>query len=302
MEVGRAERQRKPGARLVAEKADHPRHVEALRQPRQLAVPRPEADHHDLEPLEVAEERRRADERVEVLGVPDVPRVHDDERVVDALLPRPRVLPRLRPELVRVDPVRDHRDPLGRRALLLEAQLHRLADRDDAVGPSEVERDEPPERAEDDGVLEPLDALRDLGEHVLADDEERDAEPARDEQPDVADDGRVGHAEDEVGPLPTERRQHRVAEVARVVRRAQVDLRAVVGRRADPDDLDAVPRLPGRKVVPAEVPRDDGDVVVERERLAELGEELRRRLDARPVVLVEHEDPGARGHSTAHAK
>ncbi len=206
MEVGGREREREPPARLVAEEAHDARHLEPLREAGQLSVARAEADHHHLQPVEVAEERGRADERVEVLRVPDVARVHDDEGVVDSLLPRPRVPPRLRRELRGVDPVRDHLDPRGRRALLLETQLHRLPDRDHAVGAAQVERDEPPQRAHHERMLEALEPLGDLREDVLADDEERGAEPARDEEPDVADDGRVGHAEDEVRPLAAQSR------------------------------------------------------------------------------------------------
>ena len=58
-------------------------------------------------------EHRRPDERLEVLGVADVPGVHDDEAVDEAVLARPRVVARLRRDLVGVDPVRDHHDPLG---------------------------------------------------------------------------------------------------------------------------------------------------------------------------------------------
>ena len=42
---------------------------------------------------------------------------------------------------------------------------------------------------------------------------------------------------------------------------------------------------------PCSTPGDDLDLVVLRERLAELGQEVRGRLDAGPVVLVEDEDP-----------
>ncbi len=52
-----------------------------------------------------------------------------------------------------------------------------------------------------------------------------------------------------------------------------------------------------------EMTRDHGDVVVARERLAELREELRGRLDPRRVVLVQDEDaaPGS-GHGKASYK
>ena len=67
-----------------------------------------------------------------------------------------------------------------------------------------------------------------------------------------------------------------------------------------PDQLDAVPPLVVRIVLVAEqAPRDHGHVVLVRERLAELGEQVRRRLDAGPVVLVEDEQvraAAASGH------
>ena len=294
MEIARGERVREHLARLVVEEPHRAGHLEPLREPRHLAVARAEADHDDPEALEVAQERRGADERVEVLRVTDVARVHDDERVVEPVLGATTALsPRLRRELGRVHPVRDH----GRRArpapLLLEPPLHRLADRDDAVGPPEIEATSLPERADDDRLLEPLDPLGDLREDVLADHEQRHAEAARDDEPDVADDRRVGHAEHEVGPRTAERGERRVAEIGGVVRGAEVDLRALVRRRAHPDDADAVPHLLVRQLVPVEVAGHDRHVVVARECLAELGEELRRRLDARPVVLVEDEDPRA---------
>ena len=60
--------------------------IQALRQPGHLAVPRPEPDHDDPKRLEVSQERRGPHERVEVLRVPDVPRVHQDERLVEPAL------------------------------------------------------------------------------------------------------------------------------------------------------------------------------------------------------------------------
>ena len=67
----------------------------------------------------------------------------------------------------------------GSRALLGEPRAHRLADRDDAVGALEVEADRVAQRCDDDRVVEPLQLDRDLGEDVLADHDERRAEPAR---------------------------------------------------------------------------------------------------------------------------
>ena len=298
VEVARGEREGEVAARLVVEEADGRGHLEALREARDLALTRSGPDHDDSQADEVAQEGRRPNQRVEILGVPDVSRVHHDERLVEAALRRPLVVAWARRELRRVDPVRDHGDSLGRRPLVLEPQLHRVADRDDAVGALEVERDEPTKRAQENRLLESLHPLGDLGEDVLADDEQRHTEAARDDERDVPDDGRIGHAEDQVRPLPAQRGQGRVAEVAPVVRRAQVELCAVVRRRPDADDPHAVPGLLRRQVVAAQLARDDGHVVLPGELLAELREQLRGRLDPRPVVLVQHEDlrPGDPGH------
>ena len=82
----------------------------------------------------------------------------------------------------------------------------------------------------------------------------------------------------------------RAREVGQVVERAAAQRRAVVRRRVDADDLDAVPPLVVRVVlVPEQPARDDRHVVLVRERLAELGQQLRGRLDPGPVVLVEDE-------------
>ena len=48
----------------------------------------------------------------------------------------------------------------------------------------------------------------------------------------------------------------------------------------------------GQLVVAEQPAGDDGDVEVLGERLAELGQQVRRRLDSRPVVLVEDEHAG----------
>ena len=93
MEVRSRERLREHLSRLVGEEANRARHLETPRERGQLAVPRAEARDHDAEPLEVAEEGRGADEAVEVLGVADVPRVHDDECVRQPVLAGPTRCP-----------------------------------------------------------------------------------------------------------------------------------------------------------------------------------------------------------------
>ena len=166
----------------------------------------PEPDHDDPERLEVAQERRRANERVEVLGVTDVARVHHDERVVEPLLRRPGVAAWLWRELRRVDPVRDHLDARGVGTLLLPA-VASSCPRSRRRGRRGGDRAPTSRRsaATRTGCSSRLSALRDLGEDVLADDEQRHVEASRDGERDVADDRRVGHAEHEIGPLAAER-------------------------------------------------------------------------------------------------
>src|SRR4029079_13162984 len=120
--------------------------------------------------------------------------------------------------------------------------------------------------------------------------------PCGPHEPECADDRRVGHAEDEVGPLAAQSGANGLAEVAAVVGGAVVELRALVCRRPDAHDPDAVPLLLVRQLVAVQMPGDDGDVVVAGQGLAELCQQLGRRLDAGPVVLVQDEDPTARAH------
>ena len=134
MHVCARQRERKTLPLLVRKESHRLGDLQALRERDHLAVPRAEAGDDDAHVLAVAQERCRADEAVEVLRVPDVPRVHGDEAADEVVLRRPLVVPRLRRYRTRVDPVRDDPKALGRRALRLEALAHRLADRDDAVG------------------------------------------------------------------------------------------------------------------------------------------------------------------------
>src|SRR5581483_7649788 len=61
----------------------------------------------DLDDLVVAEERRRAHERIEVLRMADVAGVHDDEAVGEPVLPGPGVVLGRGLDRLRVDPVRN---------------------------------------------------------------------------------------------------------------------------------------------------------------------------------------------------
>ena len=78
VDVRARERLRERLARLVGEELDGV-DLEQLREGDELLVPRAEADDQDPQVVEVAQERGRADEAVEVLRVADVARVHDDE-------------------------------------------------------------------------------------------------------------------------------------------------------------------------------------------------------------------------------
>ena len=99
---------------------------------------------------------------------------------------------------------------------------------------------------------------------------------------------------DEVGRRAAQRVPERRSEVREVVHRAPAELGALERGRRDTRDPNAVVlELPRLVLVPVEHARDDLDVVVLREGLAELRQEVRGRLDARPVVLVQDEDSRA---------
>ena len=108
--------------------------------------------------------------------------------------------------------------------------------------------------ADDERVLQALHALRDLGEDVLADDEERHAEPRATTRSRCRRRPAGRSSEHEIRPLAAHGGEDRLAEVAPVVGRAQVELRAVVRRRADTNDLDAVPDLLDGQVEPCSWP------------------------------------------------
>ena len=113
----------------------------------------------------------------------------------------------------------------------------------------------------------------------------------RDQEAEIADDRGIRHAEHEVGPADGVRADEAIDEIRDVVHRAETELRPVERRRACPQHEHPVQHLPRRKVGAALEPSgDDGDVELLGERLAEVGEQVRGRLDPRLVVLVENED------------
>ncbi len=131
---------------------------------------------------------------------------------------------------------------------------------------------------------------RSLGIQVLDDGDQRDAEAAGDEVRGIADEGRIGLAEDDVRPAGDEAAERREDDVRQVVGRPGRQSAPGERGRRDADDLDAVPCLPPRTGA-ARRACDHGHGVRPGQPLAQLGQELRRRLGARPVVLVQHEKP-----------
>ena len=236
MDVGGGERLREHGTVLVRQK-QHLVRLEASRQLDEALVTRPCADEDDLEVVQVAEEGDRPHDD---LRVADVPRVHHDETAIEPLPHRPWVGFRRCLDLVGFDPVRDDPDPVAPRTLLLQPAAHRFADRHDPVGPAQVRVDQGTEKADQEGVLEPLQLDGDLREHVLADHDERDAKASGHDDGDVPDDRRVGHAEDDVGLLGRHRRAQRLHEVGEVVDRPEGEIRSVERRRVHTNDGDAV--------------------------------------------------------------
>ena len=149
-------------------------------------------------------------------------------------------------------------------------------------------------------VAEPMELGRDLREHVLADDEHGRTHALAHDDADVADDRRVRHAEHEIGTRAAQRVPQRRSQVREVVHRSTPELGALERRGGHARDAHVVVLdLPRLVLVSVQHPGDDLDLVVLRERLAELRQEVRGRLDTRPVVLVQDEDAlafAAAGH------
>ena len=89
VDVRARERERQALALLVREEAHGLLDLEPLRERDHLGVARAEAGDHDPQVVAVAQERRRADEAVEILRVADVARVHDDEPPDEVVLLAP---------------------------------------------------------------------------------------------------------------------------------------------------------------------------------------------------------------------
>ncbi len=181
MNVRRGKRFGQALTRLIGKEADV-RRADGRSELADSGMSRTEADHDDLESIEIAEQSCRSHERLDPLGVADVPRVHHDEVVDELVLAGPRVVARLRRYLRRVDPVRNHDDPLGPGSFGDEPRAHRLSDRNDSIGPAQVRAHDLPECSDGCGVRQAPEPLRRLGKHVLTNDDERDAETPRHSQ------------------------------------------------------------------------------------------------------------------------
>ena len=172
--------------------------LEPLDQSAHLRVASAEPDDGDDEIVEVAQKRGRADKVVEVLSVADVPRMHNDEPVDEILGARPVGL--TRPWLYRggIDPVRDDSDVVRRAPFSNEALRHPLTDRDNVVGSPQVIPHERAQHPHEHWFVRPTQLGGDFREDILADNEQRGAVPPSDHEREVADDRRIGHANDEL--------------------------------------------------------------------------------------------------------
>ena len=200
MDVGGRERLRQQLARLVRQEP-HLVGLEPLGERDELGVAGAEADDHDREVVEVAQERRGADELVEVLRVADVAGVHDDEACRRA---RCSATTRCRAASGRQRGVSTQfgitLDALGARALLVSRRciVSPIATTRSARSTQSAEQRRTSLSTAGSRAAE-LD--RDLGEDVLADDDERRAEAAAERRARATpDDRRVRHADDDVGP------------------------------------------------------------------------------------------------------
>lgn len=148
---------------------------------------------------------------------------------------------------------------------------------------------------------EPAELHGRLRKDVLADDDERHADPAGHRETDGADHRRIRHAKHDVRSPRDETMAEGRPQVREVVGGARRQPGAVVGRRSHPPNGDPVSGERARLLLV--LVQDAGhhlDVIGVRQVFAEVGEQVRGRLDARPVVLVEHEQVPAGGMRRRH--
>src|SRR5690242_14019769 len=117
-----------------------------------------------------------------------------------------------------------------------------------------------------------------------------------DRERDIRDYRWIGAAHHDIRPGLCKRGDRCAGEVRQVVHRPSEQIRAIVGGRLHADDLDTAPDLTCGKIGPAVEPAGDhGDIEVLRKPFTELREEVRGRLHAGPVVLIQKEN--ARPHA-----
>ena len=96
VDVRRRQRLGEPLARLVGQ--EHDLDLEPLGERDEICMAGARADHDAAEIVEVAQERQRARQCLEILRVADVARVHHDEAADEVVLLRPGVVARSRRE------------------------------------------------------------------------------------------------------------------------------------------------------------------------------------------------------------
>ena len=222
----------------------------------QLFPPRAAADDPHGEVVEVAQEAQAPDERVEVLRVADVARVHDDEALHEAGARGPRGCPRG----CGVDRSR-RRSSSGSRG---SARLGRPSPRAAASSCRRSRRRGRPSGSDESTSRRSARSTNGLwrrpsltaisGNTSCAITSSGTRKRARDEPADGADERRVGHADDEVRATPEDGLPEDADDVGEVVRPAPGEPCALVGGRANTHDLDAVSHLAWRHVG-----RDAGD-------------------------------------------
>jgi hypothetical protein len=217
--------------------------------------------------------------------------MHDDEAGVETVGQRPVVRLLARDQRRDVRPVWDDAQPIRPRALLLEPATHRVADRHHSIGTAQIRADEQTEEADEPRAREPVERNCDLGKDILADDDERRLMTAREQERNVADDGWVGAAEHDVRPRLRQAEARCLQEIREIIERPAGQLRAIVRRRLDAEDLDAPAPLTCRQVRHVAQPAgEDRDLELAGKLLEKLREQVRRRLHSGPVVLIEDED------------
>ena len=163
------------------------------------------------------------------------------------------------------------------------------------VGAAQIEADQRAEDADQKRLAKSAEVDGDLGKDVLTDDDERAPKPPGNQISDITDQRRVCHAQHDVGTLHGDATSQRPQQIRDVVGRPPMQRGAVVGRRVQTDDLDAIAHLVVGIIAAVEAARDHRDRIVGGEVLAELRQKVGGGLEPRVVVLIEDEKSRACG-------